>query len=70
MRIGMVLNLIPKNIPFWDGLHTNISEYMLRYHFGLRHICFRKASSKRHVSATRWDTMLEPLVNHMFAHIK
>jgi len=33
---------------------TNNSEYMLRYRSGLRHICFRKASIKRHVSATRW----------------
>ena len=28
-------------------------ECMLRYHYGLHHICFRKASSKRNVSATR-----------------
>jgi hypothetical protein len=33
---------------------TNI-EYMLRHSASeLRHICFRKASSKRHVSEARW----------------
>jgi len=39
MRIGMVLYLIPKNIPFRGGLHTNIRPSKARRKLlGLRHI--------------------------------